>query len=257
MSAVFSTKKELVEIADYLTAYMKIPFFQDDSIPGKIMEKIISLVRNGEQLTTYDYVDVCIRNDVGWSVKSTKENTPLTWKRAKIPNSAKLISESENDAAKCQKLGDSIIAFCNGHISQSLAQYSLKSIGYSRLILLNNNTAVYFERELCDKANPNVFKASDYTWKWSKSKNTKGKEQLSALHGTNIATGKKAFAWHGKGENQLHFNGEKDWWPDFPEKITSKSTKPVFSSDNHAISFSLPDEKVGWGKLVAFLKVAS
>jgi len=43
--AVYSSKEEELEkIANYLLAYMKIPYFQDDSIPGKIMEKIISLV---------------------------------------------------------------------------------------------------------------------------------------------------------------------------------------------------------------------
>ncbi len=257
MSSTYSTKEELRGIANYLKAYMKIPFFQDDSIPGKIMEKIISIVRNGEQLVTYDYVDVCIHNDVGWSVKSTKENTPLTWKRAKIPNSASLILESENDPVHCQKLGDLIISFCNNHITESMNKYNLNSVGYSRLVLYKNNTAIYFERELCNSKNSNLFNAIDYTWKWSKAKNTKGKEQLTALHGTNKKTNKKEFAWHGKGENQLHFTGEKEWWPKFPKEITSNSTECIFSADNHAIAFSLPSEKVDWVKLVAFLTTVS
>jgi len=46
--SVYSTKEELESIARYLTAYMRIPFFQDDTIPGKIMEKIISIVHNAE-----------------------------------------------------------------------------------------------------------------------------------------------------------------------------------------------------------------
>jgi len=95
---VYSTREQLIKIAHYLTAYMQIPYFQDDTIPGKVMEKIISLVRDGEQLTTYDYVDVCIRGKVGWQVKSTKSSTPLTWKRAKIAHSAALIKESETGA---------------------------------------------------------------------------------------------------------------------------------------------------------------
>ena len=45
---IFSTPEQLEKIAEYLTAYMKIPFFQDDTIPGKIMEKIISLVHELE-----------------------------------------------------------------------------------------------------------------------------------------------------------------------------------------------------------------
>lgn len=96
---IYSTKDELAKIAHYLTAYMRIPYFQDDTIPGKVMEKIISLVRGGEQLATYDYVDVCISGKVGWQVKSTKNDTPLTWKRAKIANSEALIKEPENEGA--------------------------------------------------------------------------------------------------------------------------------------------------------------
>ena len=117
---IYSTKEQLTKIAYYLTAYMRIPYFQDDTIPGKVMEKIISLVHGGEQLATYDYVDVCINGKVGWQVKSTKDKTPLTWKRAKIANSTALIKESKNGKAKLKILGDTIIDFCNNHADKSI-----------------------------------------------------------------------------------------------------------------------------------------
>ena len=41
-------------------------------------------LRQGEVLGTYDFVDVIKRGSkCGWQVKSTKESTPVTWKRAK------------------------------------------------------------------------------------------------------------------------------------------------------------------------------
>jgi hypothetical protein len=249
---IYSTKDELEKIAHYLIAYMRIPYFQDDTIPGKVMEKIISLVRGGIQLPTYDYVDVCIPGKVGWQVKSTKVDTPLTWKRAKIPNSRTLIIESE-EAAKTKELGDAIIDFCNLHAFSSISTYDLKEIGYSRLIMFKDNYAVYFERLLCTKEKANLFNKDDYEWRWSNQKKTTKKEQLHAFHGYNKETGKKAFAWHGKGENQLHFSGESEWWP--------KVSKPLnigefqFSEDLHAIALKLPTEaeKVSWDELTTFL----
>lgn len=71
---VYSTKEQLEKIAHYLIAYMRIPYFQDDTVPGKIMEKIFLLVHDAELLDTYDYVDVCIKNKVGWQIKSTKDS---------------------------------------------------------------------------------------------------------------------------------------------------------------------------------------
>lgn len=255
MTSVYSTKNQMKEIAHYLTAYMKIPFFQDDTIPGKIMEKIISLVRGGRQLGTYDYVDVCINGDVGWSVKSTKEATPLTWKRAKIPNSSALILASEKSAEACQNLGDAIVDFCNTHIAESMEIYNLKTIGYARLVMLKNNCAIYFERELRTQSNDQVFKKNDFTWKWSKQKLGNKKEQLSALHGINKTTNEKVFAWHGRGENQLHFSGEKEWWP--AVVMPAKLGEVAFSSDGHAMAFILPDAKVSWDELVVFLNKSS
>ncbi|MDR2685210.1 MAG: hypothetical protein LBB23_00355 [Rickettsiales bacterium] len=60
---------------------------------------------------------------------------------------------------------------------------------------------------------------------------------MQALHGTDTKTGKKVWAWHGLGEDQLHFCGEKDWWitqgsdcpfanlkmPDSDEKIDTET----------------------------------
>lgn len=230
---------------------MKIPVFSDDAIPGKIMEKVISIVRGGEQLPTYDYVDVCIRGDVGWSVKSTKESSPLTWKRAKIPNSAALIAASENNPKLCKELGDLVIEFCNENVRKSMKRFKLKRIGYSRLVMFEDCTAIYFEKEIANINNNEVFNQSDYRWEWSTPKTSEIKEQLNSLHGENIKTGNKAFAWHGKGENQLHFSGEKDWWPTI--KAPKKLGDIVFSADNHAIAFKLPKSKVDWEVLVAFL----
>jgi hypothetical protein len=168
--SVYSTKEQLALIVHYLTAYMRIPYFQDDTIPGKVMEKIISLVHDGDQLATYDYVDVCISGKVGWQVKSTKESTPLTWKRAKIANANELIKESVNGEAALKILGDSIIDFCNNHAFESIKLYNLQDIGYARLIMFDDNTAVYFERLVCTKENTNIFDKDDYIWNWSKPK---------------------------------------------------------------------------------------
>jgi len=253
---IYSSPKELEAIAHYLTAYMKIPYFQDDSIPGQVMEKIVSLVHSAKQLATYDYVDVVIKGKVGWSVKSTKAGSPLTWKRAKIANKAALISASEKNMKGLQDLGDAIIDFCNSHAAKSIKRYSLNEIGFSRLIVFKDGTAIYFERSLCTERTPVIFDKNDYVWEWSVQKNTTGKEQLPALHGKNNKTGKKAFAWHGKGENQLHFSGEEDWWPEF-KQMPTRVGEIYYSSDGHAMAFKLPNGKVSWDELTAFLNTAS
>lgn len=196
-------------------------------------------------------MDVVKPGTVGWQVKSTKSLIPLTWKRAKIRNSNALITESEKSAEGCQKLGDAIIDFCNAHAVESLDTYDLNEIGYSRLIMFEDNTAIYFEKLLCSKQNPLIFNKQDYTWKWSTQKLTTKKEQLTALHGVNIKTNKKAFAWHGRGENQLHFSGEFDWWPKIETPTEFGEMK--FSKDFHAIKFKLSPEKVDWEKLTEFL----
>lgn len=252
---IYSTKTQLTQIVHYLTAYMRIPYFQDDTIPGKVMEKIISRVHGGEQLSTYDYVDVCINGKVGWQVKSTKDDTPLTWKRAKIANSGQLIKASENDAESLKKLGDAIIDFCNSHASESIDHYALNEIGYSRLIMFSDNSAIYFERLVCTKETPVIFDRNDYVWHWSTPKQTTKKEQLPALHGIHKKTQKKAFAWHGRGENQLHFSGEKEWWPEIT--MPTKVGEINYSTDSHAIAFKLPTEKVSWDELTSFLNTGN
>jgi hypothetical protein len=234
---------------------MRIPYFQDDTIPGKIMEKIVSLVRGGEQLGTYDYVDVCINNKIGWQIKSTKQETPLTWKRAKIAGSAKLIEDSWKSAQAAQLLGDKIIEFCNESAAHSLEKYKLSEIGYLRLIMHPDGTATYFERLVSSRAKPDVFNKKDYSWEWSEQRKTGTKEQLAALKAIHKTTNKKVFAWHGQGENQLHFSGERAWWPQIDAPTRTGEIK--FSNDNHAVRFKLPNAKVSWSSLTDFLNGAS
>lgn len=178
------------------------------------MESILAHVRGGTVLNTYDFVDV-IRRDmgIGWQVKSTKAETPVTWKRAKIPNASALIEASKESDLGLQALGDAIVRFCNEHASASMSTYQLSKIGYSRLILHRTGSVSYFERVLCSIDAPDVFDPTDFAWQWSTPKVTVRKEQLPALHGIHIATGDKWWAWHGLGENQLHFYGESTWWP--------------------------------------------
>lgn len=212
----FSTKSELETIAEIVKGYARTPLAQD-SIPGSLMEGILASVRGSERLNTYDFIDVYSEKlKVGWQVKSTKDSTPVTWKRAKIANSQELISEARQSKFGLQKLGDAIIDYCNSHVEESIRIYKLDCIYYSRLVLFEKNNereVLYFEKLLCTKDDPVIFKSQDFVWDWSAQKNTVKKEQLSALHGKNINTRTKWFAWHGLGENQLHFTGEKAWWP--------------------------------------------
>ena len=121
--------------------------------------------------------------------------------------------------------------------------------------MFDDNTAIYFERLICTKEKPVIFNRDDYIWRWSTPKKTTKKEQLPALHGIDKKTKRKAFAWHGRGENQLHFSGEKDWWP----KITkpTKVGEISFSADGHAMAFKLSTGKVSWEALTSFLNAAS
>jgi hypothetical protein len=236
--SIFSTPDELKRIQRILYKYARLPFYEG-TVPGAIMEGVLASVRSAEVLSTYDFIDVIQRNShCGWQVKSTKSTTPVTWKRAKIPNSQQLIQASQNSDEGLQLLGNAIIDFCNQHIKASFNLYGLQEIGYSRLILYPDGQATYFEKILCSITNPNLFKPNDFVWKWSSQKNTRKKEQLCALHGTHKQTSKKCWAWHGLGENQLHFSGEKIWWPD--------------KSDPHAISFCLPSNKLS---LEEFLEI--
>lgn len=244
---VFSSPKQLLEIRNILSNYIRLPF-SEDTIPGSIMEAVLAHVREAKILNTYDFVDVIKTSEkLGWQIKSTKFDTPVTWKRAKIPHQLELIEESEKSEAGLQSLGDSIINFCNKHVAESIELYDLENIGYSRLIIKPDGQVTYFERLLCTKSNPIIFKPSDFIWKWSVKKNTIKKEQLSALHGFKVDTKNKWWAWHGRGENQLHFNGEREWWPQL--------------NDNHSVSFRFPrsEEKMtleGFMDLLSRLEIS-
>lgn len=232
MSRLYSSKAELAEIAKILRNYLRMPF-AGDNIPGALFEAILAHVRKAEVLNNYDFIDVVSRKEkVGWQVKSTKESTPLTWKRAKIEGSSKLIIESEKSKAALQDLGNRIIEFCNKHVRESFQKYELDQIGYARLVLLNDNKVLYFERILCASPKHDLFCDEDFEWHWSTPKKTTKKEQLPALHGYHKKTDEKWFSWHGRGENQLHFTGERGWWP-------------AKDSQNSAI-FNLPTEKLSF-----------
>lgn len=231
-SLVFSSPEQLELIGSLLSKYLRLPF-SEATIPGAVMEGALAHVRAGTVLRTYDFVDVVKRESrCGWQVKSTKATTPVTWKRAKIPDSIQLIAESRNSPDGTQALGNAIIAFCNAHAQHSLQHYDLDEIGYSRLIVHADWKVTYFERLLCNRAAPTIFNPLDFEWRWSTPKKTVRKEQLQALHGINKLDGRKWFAWHGLGENQLHFSGEGSWWPE--------------ENNPHQYSFSLPttDDKI-------------
>lgn len=242
--SVFSTPSQLDEMRQMLVNYSRLPFSQD-SIPGALMESALARVHGGEVLNTYDFVDV-ISDDRhhGWQVKSTKETTTVTWKRAKIPNAVALIEASKQSDAGLQILGDAIIEFCNEHVRASVERYNLDKIGYARLIVHRNRQATYFERLLYSKEYPHIFNPKDFTWQWSTPKKTadKDKEQLPALHGSNVKTGRKWWAWHGRGENQLHFSGETVWWPT--------------AGTPHTFSFHLPqpENKLSYDQFAALLQ---
>jgi len=210
--SVLSSSQERNRIREILIRYLRLPFSYD-GIPGDVMEAVLAHTRGAERLGTYDFVDVVDKSKgLGWQVKSTKSATPVTWKRAKIPNADSLISESKNGERGLQKLGNSIIGFCNEHAKESMEKYKLEKIGYARLVT-NVNSIFYFEKELVSRQNPILFNPNDFIWRWSEQKKTKKKEQLSALHGIHMPTKKKWWAAHLLGENQLHFSGENNWWP--------------------------------------------
>jgi hypothetical protein len=223
---VLSSTSELGEIARILRSYVRLPF-SSINIPGAVVEGVVAHVRKASVLRTYDFVDVVDRlAGFEWQVKSTLAETPVTWKRAKIPERLELIAASENSDKGLQALGDAIIGFCNRHAEESLRLYDLKAIGYARLVIHKNDEATYFERILCTREHPRIFEPDEFIWRWSMPRRTPKKEQLTALHGMHAPTGKKWFAWHGRGENQLHFNGDRYWWPQ--------------RDGDHAITFPLP-----------------
>ena len=165
IDALHSSDSQLDRIVAILQTYARLPF-AEASIPGRIMESVLSVVRDAEVLPTYDFVDV-IRRDIrcGWQVKSTKSTTPVTWKRAKIPNAEELIADSQESPEARQDLGNEIIDFCNRHVLESIEAYDLDVIGYARLISFPRERRVqYFERLLCSREDPLVFRAEDFRW---------------------------------------------------------------------------------------------
>jgi hypothetical protein len=241
MSAIFSSGSEMEMIARIIQLYTRLPV-SAEVIPGAFLEAALAHVKKAEVLSTYDYIDVRhVKKRVGWSIKSTKHDTPITWMRAKIENKQALIAESRGSPQALQSLGDSLIKLCNDRALKSITKYTLDEIGYARLVLFPERKARYFERPLCTRESPNIFDPAEFTWTWSVEKKTKGKEQLSALHGQHRGTGERWWAWHGLGENQLHFTGERYWWP---------------KSDDHAISFDLPpaEKKLSFEALLEILE---
>ena len=209
--------EDVSAIADQLSSFFRLPF-ATESIPGGFAEALIADHYGGEVLATYDFVDViCKTKQIGWQVKSTKATTPVTWKRAKIEGSAELIQDSDL-SGDTSILGAKILQSCNDHVQESLDKYDLTEIRYARIISCPSRFT-YLERPLVDGNNRTLFEPTDYTWKWSKPKRTKAKEQLRALHG--FRGQDKWFAWHGRGENQLHFSGEKNWWPNVDPEVVS------------------------------------
>jgi hypothetical protein len=175
---VFSSQKQRAQIASIIESCARLPV-SNDAVPGAFLETVLAHVRGAKVLATYDYVDV-IDTDakVGWSVKSTKAATPMTWKRAKLPNKTAMITASKSSDEGKQLLGNALINFCNDHAVKSMETYNLSSIGYCRLIVHDNYKATYFERLLCTYESPLIFNPDDFEWKWSVEKTTNGKEQL-------------------------------------------------------------------------------
>ncbi|MBS5905277.1 MAG: hypothetical protein KIC89_21700 [Acetobacteraceae bacterium] len=235
----YSTPTHLARIRDILCSYFRLPF-SGDRIPGDVMEGTLAQVRDATRLGRYDFIDVVKEAErVGWQVKSTAEGTPVTWKRAKIEGRTDLIAASETGAEGRRALGKAIIDFCNAAVARDFERYAIDQILYARLIVHPDATATYFERELATRREPRIFDPSDFEWHWTTQRTGLKKEQLSAFHGIQKASGKKWWAWHGRGENQLHFSGESEWWP-----------SPV---DPHSIRFDLPTERFSLDELLELL----
>ena len=193
-----------------IQAMLRLPLF--DSLPGSVLEEIVAHVYSGQRTGTYEFADVVNHDSgVGWQVKSTRFNTPVTWKRAKLPNKSSLIEDSLRDEVGTQRLGDAIIEFCNKASEESVRDYSLNRLIYARLIDKMDGHLIYFEKEL--PVEGQLFDPHEFTWSWSKPREISRKEQLQAFHGVHRPSGRAWFAWHGLGENQLHFKGESAWWP--------------------------------------------
>ena len=181
---LLASPQQLQRIHALIFNYFRLPL-DLSTVSGSLMEAILKEARDGdtEVLHTYDFVDIISRSQkIGWQVKSTKNTTPVTWIRGKIANEEKLIKDSHESAAGLQKLGDTVIEYCNAHIADSFRLYGLEEIGYSRLVNYGDRFR-YFEIPLLQNDGSVLFKPSDYEWRWSKEKNTVSKEQKPALHG--------------------------------------------------------------------------
>jgi hypothetical protein len=228
---------DLSRVAELVRAMLRLPFFE--SLPGGVLEEILANVYGGKRTGTYDFVDVYnAASATGWQVKSTQKSTPVTWKRAKIPNKVELIDASRGSRKAAQELGDAIIDFCNHHAAASVSSYGLKRLVYARLVDHMSGDLTYFEKEL--PLDGRLFDPRDFEWRWSEPKKATKKEQLPALHGIHRRSGVPWFAWHGLSENQLHFKGEAAWWPprgarnriDFkkaPERVSLPSLAEVLA----------------------------
>ena len=233
----FSDINQLARVRDILCNYRKLPF-SGDRVPGDVLEWILAEVRGGRRLGRYDFIDVVKEEHrVGWQVKSTAEDTPVTWKRAKIPNRNQMISASEKTDQGCRELGKAIIDFCNAAIARDVEKYKIDQIMYARLVLHPDRYVTYFERQLVTRASQQLFNPDDFEWSWAVDRNVRKKEQLSAFHGIHRHTGEKWWAWHGRGENQLHFSGERFWWP--PD------------GNVNSIKFQLPDQRLTLNEFLA------
>jgi len=236
--SLLSSATTMKRIASLISRYHQLPFTAADSIPGAVMEGVLEIARGSSTrvLRTYDFVDVVDEpNGFGWQVKSTKPGTPVTWKRAKLPDAAQRRAFARTSKAAAQKVGAELIEFCNEHAVESLHKFNLDEIGYSRLIVRNNNVATYFERPLISKARPTLFKASDFTWRWTESRASA--TQQSSLAGYDSRE-RRWFSWHS--ENQLHFNNESAWWPQI--------------GDPHRIDFALPTTKLSIDTVLEWLE---
>lgn len=221
------TYQQIETLKKHFKALLAMPW-ASETLSGRMVEEIVSATYGGRVLPNYDYVDVLgeTGDRKAWQVKATKSSTPITWKRAKIPNKTKLINASHSDHVGLQRLGDAIITFCNNNITASIKKYKLEEIIYARAIFFVNGDVRYFERVLATANIEKIFEPSDYYWRWSKQKQNTKKEQLPALHGFRRSDDKKIWAWHGNGENQLHFSAENEWWQDGQNFLDIKFKRP-------------------------------
>jgi len=175
-------------------------------------------VRHGRPTRSKDFADV-VASSNGWQVKRGYAQTTMTWKRIAVAETdAEMVRESRTDPIARQLLGNHIIARCNGHLWESFKIHGLQAMGYCRLIV-DGRMACYFERELCTNNTTPLFQHEDFEWIWS---------NRSVLHGKHRNSGERWFGWNGvRSDNQLHFVGERCWWP---------------TDDDHSIRFSIPDE---------------